>query len=161
MKSAVQKWLCALVVLAVLSGCGGKAPIILPPSPTVVRLHLAADAQINPDTKGRPTPVVVRYYLLSNPGVFESADFFSLFDGDEKTLGATLVSREEVTLRPGQTLDAELKPQAEAKAIGVFVAYRDVNKSVWRASAAVPQNKTTNFSVAVKKDRVTIGSEAK
>ena len=55
--------LTALAALA-LAGCAGK-PIALPPifkpDPTVVRLQLTADAMVNADSRGRATPVVVRY----------------------------------------------------------------------------------------------------
>jgi len=155
MKTVSLNWLVPLVLALGLAGCAGKVPL-LSPAPTVVRLQIAADAAVNPDAHGRPTPVVVRYYLLGNPGAFESADFFSLFDSDEKTLGATLVSREEITLRPGETRASELKPQTEVKSVGVFVAFRDVNKTVWRATAPVPQNKTTTFAVSVQRDKVSI-----
>ena len=141
--------------VCVLSACGGKVPL-LPPPPTIVNVALQADAKLNPDSKGAPNPVVVRYYLLANPGQFESADFFSLFESDDKALAGTVVSREEVSMRPGQTISVQLKPVQEAKAIGVFVAYRDYEHAVWRASAAVPQNKTTTFNVAVGGNKVLI-----
>ncbi|MCX9156593.1 type VI secretion system lipoprotein TssJ [Niveibacterium sp. 24ML] len=141
----------------VLSACGGKT-LAPPPPPTVVQLTVAAEANANPDARGRATPVVVRYYLLANAGPFEAADFFSLFDSDEKTLGATMVSREEVTLKPGDSIASRLAPQSEAKALGVFVAFRDPNKTQWRAVVPVPANKTTAYTVAILKDRVTIST---
>lgn len=153
MRPFLKSLLCVGSTLLLVS-CGGK-PVLAPP-PTIVNVTLAADANVNPDARGRPTPVVVRTYLLANPGVFEAADFFSLFEGDEKALGATLVGREEVTLRPGQTQASKLSPQTEAKAVGVFVAYREPNKTQWRAVAAVPQNKTTAFTVTIGRDRVSI-----
>lgn len=155
MKLVSRRNLLSAGLCVMLAGCGGKA-VTPPPPPTVVQLTVTADAGVNPDARGRATPVVVRYYLLGNSGPFEAADFFSLFDGDEKTLGATLVSREEVTLRPGDSISSRLSPQAEAKSLGVFVAFRDPNKTQWRAVVPVPANKTTVYSVSVLRDRVTI-----
>jgi len=155
MKLASRRTLLTAGICAVLSACGGKA-VVPPPPPTVVQLTVAADHDVNPDGKGRATPVVVRYYLLANSGPFEAADFFSLFDGDEKALGATMVSREEVTLKPGDSIKSRLAPMSEAKALGVFVAFRDPNKTQWRAVVPVPANKTTAYAVAIKRDRVTI-----
>jgi len=149
------KSLLVAAVCALLAACGGKG-LAPPPPPTIVQLTVAADSGVNPDSKGRATPVVVRYYLLGNSGPFEAADFFSLFDADDKTLGATVVSREEVTLRPGERIQSRLAPQSEAKVLGVFVAYRDPNKTQWRAVVPVPANKTTALTVAVQRDRVTI-----
>lgn len=150
--------LTALAALA-LAGCAGK-PIALPPifkpDPTVVRLQLTADAMVNTDSRGRATPVVVRYYVLQNTAAFDSADFFSLFERDEALLGAAQLVREEATLRPGQTLNVELSPQGEAKHLAVLAAYRDVNKIRWRATAPIPQNKTTAYIVRIGAQGITI-----
>ena len=154
--------LTALAALA-LAGCAGK-PIALPPifkpDPTVVRLQLTADAMVNADSRGRATPVVVRYYVLQNTAAFDSADFSSLFERDEALLGAAQLVREEATLRPGQTLKVELSPQGEAKHLAVLAAYRDVNKIRWRATAPIPQNKTTAYTVRVGAQGISISPQS-
>ncbi|MDD3327009.1 MAG: type VI secretion system lipoprotein TssJ [Zoogloea sp.] len=150
--------LATLATLA-LAGCAAK-PIALPPifkpDPTVVRLQLAADAQVNADSRGRATPVVVRYYVLTNTAAFDSADFFSLFERDEALLGTAVLAREETTLKPGQVLKVELSPQGEARHLAVLAAYRDVNKIRWRATAPIPQNKTTAYIVRIGAQGITI-----
>lgn len=154
--------LTALAALA-LAGCAGK-PIALPPifkpDPTVVRLQLTADAMVNTDSRGRATPVVVRYYVLQNTAAFDSADFFSLFERDEALLGVAQLVREEATLRPGQTLKVELSPQGEAKHLAVLAAYRDVNKIRWRATAPIPQNKTMAYTVRVGAQGISISPQS-
>ncbi|NML24744.1 type VI secretion system lipoprotein TssJ [Zoogloea dura] len=152
---------CQLGLCIALSACGGSKPQIQIPElpPTVVQLTLQADAAVNQDSRGRPTPVVVRYYLLSHPASFEAADFFSLFDADEKTLGATSVQREEITLRPGESVKTILRPGAEVKSIGVFVAYRDPNRSVWRAVAPIQRNMLNTLQAKVGRDSVSIGPQ--
>ena len=152
----------ALVVL-VLTGCQAKLPLLAPkpePIPTVVRLEMSADATVNADRLGRATPIVVRYYLLQNTAAFDSADFFSLFERDEALLGAAQLVREEATLRPGQTLNVELSPQGEAKHLAVLAAYRDVNKIRWRATAPIPQNKTTAYTVRVGAQGISISPQS-
>ena len=150
--------LATLATLA-LAGCAAK-PIALPPifkpDPTVVRLQLAADATVNADSRGRATPVVVRYYVLQNTVAFDSADFFSLFERDEALLGTAVLAREETTLKPGQVLKVELSPQGEARHLAVLAAYRDVNKIRWRATAPIPQNKTTAYTVRIGAQGITI-----
>ena len=154
--------LTALAALA-LAGCAGKPPplpSIFKPDPTVVRLQLTADAMVNTDSHGWATPVVVRYYVLQNTAAFDSADFFSLFERDEALLGAAQLVREEATLRPGQTLKVELSPQGEAKHLAVLAAYRDVNKIRWRATAPIPQNKTTAYTVRVGAQGISISPQS-
>jgi type VI secretion system protein VasD len=152
----------AVFATAALAGCFGKPvlpPILQPepkPDPTVIRLEISADATVNPDARGRAMPIVLRYYLLQNTAAFDSTDFFSLFERDEAVLGAAKVVREEITLRPGQTHTTVLRPQGEAKFIAVFGAYRDVNKAGWRATAAVPLNKTTAYKVRIGPQAIAI-----
>ena len=151
--------LAAAVALSVLGslGCGGKPPKP-EPDPTVVRLDLVADASANIDARGRATPVVLRYYLLQSTSAFEGADYFSLYDRDEALLGAARIQREELILVPGHTRSVELRPSGEANFLGVFVAYREVNKTLWRATNAIPQNKTSKYVVLVGRNGVSISS---
>src|SRR5689334_22078541 len=81
-----------------LSGCsmfGG--------GPAVLNANVVASAQVNPDARKRPSPVVVRVFELKAPTLFEQADFVSLFEKEQAVLGAELVAREEFVLRPGES----------------------------------------------------------
>ncbi len=153
----------ALFAAAVLgsSGCGTPPPPKPEPKPdpTVVRLELVADALVNADARGRPSPVVVRYYVLQSTAALDAADFFSLFERDEVVLGASKVLREEITLKPGDTTKTEWRPPGDGKFLAVFVAYREVNKMRWRASAPFPQNKTSSYSILVGRYGVAINSK--
>lgn len=131
----------SLAAALFVQGCSSPEP---KPPPAVVpertlEISVRADPSLNPDARNRPTPVVVRVYELKVPQSFLAADFFSLFDKDQATLGADMASREELQLRPGEEMRLpahELKP--EVRAIGVFVAYRDVERSRWRAVHVLP-----------------------
>ena len=153
----------AALVMLVLTGCQAKLPLLAlkpEPIPTVVRLEMSADAAVNADRLGRATPIVVRYYLLQTTAAFDSADFFSLFERDEAVLGAAKLVREEITLKPGQAFNTELKPQGEAKFFAVFAAYRNVNTMRWRATAPIPQNKTTAYSIRVGQSGIAISPKS-
>lgn len=105
--------------------------------------------------------MVVRYYLLQSTGAFDSADYFSLFERDEALLGASKVVREELTLKPGQRRTIELRPLGDAHALGVFVAFRDFNQARWRATAAIPQNMTSSYSIQVERNSVSVTPRAR
>lgn len=127
----------------VLAGCASK-PVVTP-----VSLTLKAAADANPDARNRASPMTVRIYALKSSGPFESADFFSLFEKDQATLGAELVQREEMLLRPGDSKALSMTLPADAKAIGVLAAYRDIERARWREVRAVEPGKplalTVNF----------------
>jgi type VI secretion system protein VasD len=91
----------------------------------------------------------VRVYALKTSGAFESADFFSLFEKDQATLGAEMAQREELLLRPGDSRKLEMTLAADVKAIGVMAAYRDLDRARWREVRVVEPGKplvlTTTF----------------
>jgi type VI secretion system VasD/TssJ family lipoprotein len=115
-----------------------------PPKPILVvparQMQLAVQAgnQINPDFLGRPSPVIVRVYLLRAEITFGAADFFSLFERDAATLGADLLAREEIQLRPGRAVSISREFPADARFLGVVVAFRDIERSGWRALSSLP-----------------------
>ena len=129
--------LCALSVLGLLGGCAGPRPVL--PAPYTV--FITADPAINVDRQNRATPVQVRLFELKNSSNFESIDFYTLFEKDEQALGSDVVAREQLVLQPGQSVSLIRKAKPEARMLGVFVAFRSIDKSAWRAVAPLPQAK--------------------
>jgi type VI secretion system protein VasD len=131
-----------------MAGCA-KPQLPPPPITTPVAMTLVADADANPDARGRASPLTVRVYALKTASAFESADFFSLFEKDQATLGAEMAQREEVLLRPGDSRKLEMTLAADIKAIGVMAAYRDLDRARWREVRAIEPGKalvlTTSF----------------
>jgi type VI secretion system protein VasD len=126
----------ALLGLALLQGCSSSGPKQVPPDPFSVVVQ--ADAKANPDSYGRPSPTKVVFYELKSPVTFETADFFSLSQKDQATLGGDMLSREEFFLRPGDSKTLTRKGLPETTSLAVFVEFRDIDKSIWHATANVP-----------------------
>lgn len=130
------------VLLAV--GCASAPP---PPKPTIVQITIEVDAGVNPDSRGRASPVVAKFFELKSLAAFESADFFSLAEKDKETLGAELVAREEFQLQPKENRKIERKLPAESRYIGVVASFRDLERATWRAAVAIPPEKVTNLTI--------------
>ena len=105
---------------------------------TPVTLTVAASVDVNPDSRNRASPILVRVYALKSTGPFDNADFFSLFEKDQATLGAELVQREELLLKPGDSRLLKMTLAADVKAIAVMGAYRDLERARWRAGISPP-----------------------
>jgi type VI secretion system protein VasD len=135
--------------IALTAGCGSGAPPLLQGS-------IKADAATNPDAHGRPSPIVVRVYELKALGAFNAADFFSLVDKESETLGGELVGREEYDLRPAEVKPYKRQLQPDTKFIGVVAAFRDLENSRWRQSAAVPAKREVTITVGVEARAVTV-----
>src|ERR1700731_4905805 len=146
----------AICLLAItLAGCFSKKPKPPPPPPpTKAAIVVARD--VNPDSAGRPSPIVVRLYQLKEEGAFNSASYFALSDKEQATLGPSLESREEYELQPGQTQELILKIPPEAGYLGVVAAYRDLNNSKWKALSPAPETGLLDF-VRKHKLIVTVG----
>jgi type VI secretion system protein VasD len=124
----------AFLTLAALVACSSS-----PPKPTKAHLTAVAQSDVNPDASGRASPIVVRVYQLREDSKFAGADFFALFDDDQKLLGADALAREEFELNPGEHRDVEFAVQPDAKFVGVLAAYRDIRNAQWRALGPVPK----------------------
>ncbi len=143
----------ALVVLW-LAACGGPKP----PKPTVIQALLQVQPDVNPDVSGRPSPVVVQLYELNSLATFKAADFFSLFENNQATLGAELVSMDQFQLMPGDTRRFARTLQPATQYLGVAAGFRDLEHSQWRASLAVVPNRTSPVKIELGKNRISITS---
>ena len=119
-----------------VSGCGTSAPKI-----ASVSGSLQSSADLNPSVSQRPSPLILRVYELKSDTAFNRADFMSLYQSEQTALGADVVSREEITLQPGETRPYNKQLGAETRFIGVFAAYRNLEQARWRALAAVAAGK--------------------
>lgn len=114
-------------ISGLLAGCAAK------PVESGLTLSLRAGPDVNPDARGRPSPLSVNVLVLRSASAFEAADFFSLYERAAATLGGDLLRREEFQVRPGDSQTLLLKLPPDARAVGVVAAFRDLDRSRWRA----------------------------
>lgn len=127
-----------------LSGCGvvntlnrpAEAPTAVPPA----IIEIVSERSLNPDIDGMPKPVLLRIYELRAPAAFERSSFFDLQDKDESQLGGDFVRREEFLIAPGERRIIERKGNPDVRSFGFFAAYRDLERSTWRASVDAPNS---------------------
>ncbi|SAK88738.1 putative lipoprotein [Caballeronia catudaia] len=146
----------SLFCACAIGACKSPPP---PPAPTIVRISVNALDGVNPDHAGRPSPVVVRVYELKATAAFDSADFFTLYGKEQATLGGDLNAKNEFMLKPGDSRSVEQTVQPGTKFVAVVAAYRDIERSRWRASAPVPPNQTTLMNVRVDAADVSIAAQ--
>lgn len=145
-----------LLLGALVAGCAKPPP---PPVVTRVALTLTAGADANPDARGRASPLTARVYALKTSGAFEAADFFSLFEKDQATLGAEMVQREEFLLRPGDSKKLEMTLAPDVKALGVMAAFRDLDRARWREVRVLEVGKPVTLEVTFGARQIRIESK--
>lgn len=140
-----RRWLAGVGI--VLAGCA-KPPLPPPPppKPKTLTLDIQAASNVNPDSRGRPSPVVVRVYELKAAGPFEAADFVSLYEKDQSLLATEIVVRDEFVLNPGES--KMLKREAgDSKFLGAMAAFRDLESARWRAVSPLQLNADNSFVI--------------
>ena len=155
-----------LAPMAMLAaGACAKAPpppslppitIAAPPEvKTKFAMTLAASADSNPDATGRPSPVVVRVFQLKTDAAFKGADYFQLFDDDQKVLGPELISRDEYVLAPSEKKTIDVVVSRDARFVGALAAFRDFRNAQWRGLAPAPRG---SFNVTIERARVVVSA---
>lgn len=148
-------WKFPALILALLFLAGGCARDKAPdPSPVSLELSAATDA--NPDRNERPSPVLVRVYELRSPGAFETADFFAMLEQDKAVLGGEMVNSWEFQLDPGESTRLDASFQASSGFIGVFAAFRDIERAQWRAVSPIRPGRENEMAVTVGRLDVSI-----
>ncbi|CAJ0723842.1 hypothetical protein R38712_02152 [Ralstonia pickettii] len=131
-----RAWLLMLGVLSsALVACSTA-----PAQPEQMKLDLSIEAKdtLNPDDKGRASPVLVRLYELKTASTFENADYYALESTDRTMLVPDLLARDEFILRPGEFRDVERKLNPDTQVLGLLVGYRELGRATWRTVYKLP-----------------------
>jgi len=121
-------------------------------------MTMAASADVNPDPSGRPSPIVVRVYQLRTDAAFSNAEFFALFDDEQKVLGQELISRDEFMLAPAEKRTLDVALSGETRFVGVVAAFRDIRNAQWRSVLPAPRG---GLTVSIDRARVVLAPAAK
>jgi type VI secretion system protein VasD len=148
-----------IVVGLLVAGCAKAPPgppaitIAAPAGRGKAAMSLAATGDANPDGTGRPSPVVVRVYQLRTDTAFAGADFFPLFDDDQKVLGPEMITRDEFVLAPAEKRTLDVTISGETRFVGAIAAFRDVRNAQWRVVVPVPRR---GLNLTVERARIVL-----
>lgn len=131
-----------MVAMLAFAACATK-----PLPPTEISGLVQAAPNMNPSVSKRPSPLLVRVYELKSAAAFNSADFVALYQRDQAELGADLVAREEMILNPGDSRPFAKVAAPETRFVGVFGAYRDLDRAKWRSVVAVQPNQKQRIMI--------------
>ncbi|HEV7914610.1 MAG TPA: type VI secretion system lipoprotein TssJ [Albitalea sp.] len=120
-----------------------------PPPPPKLAIRIVAAPGLNPDIRGRASPVVVRVYELKSTAPFDAADFMSLYAQDRTVLGGELVAREELVLEPGETKAIGKLLAPEVRGLAVVAAFRDIERAQWRAAVSLVPGRDNALTVSL------------
>ncbi|MEL0634467.1 type VI secretion system lipoprotein TssJ [Pseudoalteromonas carrageenovora] len=133
-------------LLFLITGCTTVNKFI-PPS-TDLTINVSKD--VNPDITERPSPVVMKIFELSSRTVFDTQDFFGLYENAEGLLGPDMLKKDELELQPGSVQSYKMNLNRNTRYVGVVVAYRNIDQARWRAVIEVDPTGYDDIDVNVE-----------
>lgn len=126
-------------------------------APDEAEIAILAHEDANPDAEGRASPVVLRFFQLSQPGAFQQADYFALNENPRGVLGGTLIDQGELVMAPGSSRELVFSADQRTRAIGVVAGFRDIDEARWRSLIEVDPYDLEPLQVVIDGTDVTIG----
>ena len=142
----VKLYLLSFSLLFLVMGCSTMNKIVPPSTDLIINVS----TNVNPDTSERPSPVVMKIFELSSRTIFDTQDFFSLYDTPEKILGPDLLKKDELELQPDSVQQYKMSLNRNTRYVGVVVAYRNIDQARWRAVIEVDPTGYDDINVNVE-----------
>ncbi|WP_395344308.1 type VI secretion system lipoprotein TssJ [Ningiella sp. W23] len=118
------------IVVGLATGCssnpqfGAAVSELLTVDSYDIRVKLTVSQDVNPDPNGRPSPVVLQIFQLTNDSKFQQANLADLLDNHEAMLAAELIKMDRTLASPANNLTYELTVNADTKYLGVLAAFQ-------------------------------------
>lgn len=128
------------------------------PSPDpykTLRMEVALDA--NPNLYGRPSPVLLTVYQLSDAQAFLKADLSQLTSVIQES-DTLWLARQTFQLSPGELRIHRFVPDSALRLMAVVAEYRDLDNARWRAVEVFHAQSPLTLSVAVARGAVSIST---
>jgi type VI secretion system protein VasD len=112
---------------------------------------------LNPNLDNQASPVVLTFYQLKSPEVFKQSPFFALHNKPTETLGADLLDKREVEIRPDKVIELDQNIAPNATHIGIIAAYRNPDVAEWKQLVEIPVgNKKVKLFVNLATQRLSV-----
>jgi type VI secretion system protein VasD len=92
----------------------------------------------------------MKIFELSSRAIFDTQDFFSLYDNPEQLLGPDLLKKDELELQPSTIQNYKMSLNRNTRYVGVVVAYRNIDQAKWRAVIEVDPTGYDDIDVNVE-----------
>ena len=149
-------WVASLVPLLGMGVASASPTESTPVEATFLELTLVGGPALNPDTQGRPSPVVVRILDLVNSEAFEASDFDQVFDHPHPALQHDVLGRQEVVLHPGEILHFERDVPSPVRSLGVAAGFRDLEHAAWHLTVSIMSGRRNFLLINVDQDAIRI-----
>lgn len=144
-------WSLLILVTLANEGCA----LFLKSDPNA-NIKINAAQYLNPDINGHAAPVVVTIYQLKSPYTFKQANYDALAGNSAEVLGADLIDKSIIEVRPSSQDKIEQAISPSTKYLGIVAAYRNIDQSTWHTVVKVENDKgkTTTVNLVLESQAI-------
>jgi type VI secretion system protein VasD len=133
-----------LILCLGLSSCASTRKMLNFDTATLLSINASAD--VNPNSNGRASPVVVRVFALKDQRQFKQQDFLALYENAEERLGddlADVIKLKEFA--PNEARKELITLTDDIRYIGIMVEYIRYEDATTTMVLPIIANKTNKF----------------
>jgi type VI secretion system protein VasD len=119
-----------VTILSMLAACSSITRAVLPDHRVVA--HIKTTPSLNPNDRGRPSPLSVYLFQLKKTEAFNGAEFFDLYEKGKETLGDDYVAVSKINLMPDTNSRLTLSLKPDVQYIGIVAGYHNMQSTTWR-----------------------------
>ena len=127
-----------IMMITMLGGCASG-----PTKRSILAMEVRATSQANPDSTGRPSPVIVYVLSLRSIDRFHTVEINEVLDGPANVLAADLVSFRQLTVLPGEVKSAELDMTDDTRFVAVVGGIQNFQQLRWKDSVEITNGKVS------------------
>jgi type VI secretion system protein VasD len=121
-----------------------------------VTLKITTTGDVNKNLEGEPSPTVIVLYQLVDVDLFNSADFFNLYQNPKTVLNDELIDQRQIIVTPNQPKTITLQINNGTQYLGVLAAFNNITNSQWRQTIKVERKKAIVFDIQLAGSQVSI-----
>lgn len=153
-RTSIRIGLCFYAIISLIA-CTPTVNVVTK-SAAGASMSISATIDVNPDSAGRPSPLVLRIYELSAVGAFQNSSFFPIYEDDAAVLGRDLISQESLTIKPLDLKKHTIALDKDTRFIGVIAAFSSIDNAQWKTVVSIDQNTTNDLTIKAEKLAITI-----
>ncbi|WP_231758728.1 type VI secretion system lipoprotein TssJ [Microbulbifer elongatus] len=122
---------------------------------TSVALNLDVQSDVNPDSDGRASPVVVRVFMLADDRQFSREEFLNLYENAESRLGKDLI--DTVILKefaPGEQRIEELPLTPDVKYVGLLAEFVQYQRADALMLLPITDHRKNDYAITLAGTRI-------
>lgn len=122
---------------------------------TKAEFKLVANTDINPNSDGKASPIVLQVLKLRDARQFKQEDFLNLFEDAKGRLGNDLIEITKLKeLAPGEKRTEKLALSPDVKFIGILGEYVQYNEADAKAVIKIEPHTTTEATLKIERLKV-------